>query len=199
MSCKRLGGHYAKSVTVVMLICALLMPGWLSASELRLYYQALDKILRQQVFTESGRHYLIGNLSSRCTYAYLENPRVMAEANRLRMTANFSGRAAATLLGECIGPAEAFRVSATGVPVYKQGMLRLNDVKVEHANRLYADLIRAFLESLQYSLVDEVQQLAQQASEKSNYQIRVPTLSVNAIRVGAEAIVLSFDISVQVR
>ncbi len=115
------------------------------------------------------------------------------------MTANFSGRAAATLLGECVGPAEAFRVSATGVPVYRQGVLRLNDVKVDHANPLYADLIRAFLESLQYSLVEDVQQLAQQVSETGEYEMRVPTLSVHTIRVGAEAIVFSFDIAVQVR
>ena len=52
---------------------------------------------------------------------------------------------------------------------------------------------------LQYSLVEEVQKLAQQVSETGDYEMRVPTLSVNAIRVGVEAIVFSFDIAVQVR
>jgi hypothetical protein len=199
MSYKTLDFCFAKAATVGVLIFVLLMPGLLSASELRLHYQALENLLRRQVFTESGRHYLIGNLGSRCTYAYLENPRMMAQANRFRITANFSGRAAATLLGECVGPAEAFNVSATGVPVYRQGVLRLNEVKVEHSNPLYADLIRTFLESLQYSLVEEVQKLAQRVSETGDYEMRVPTLSVHAIRVDVEAIVFSFDIAVQVR
>ncbi len=72
----------------------LLTPGLLSASELRVHYQTLEKLLLQQVFNESGRRYLNGDLSSRCNYAYLENPRVMAQADRLRITAHFSARAA---------------------------------------------------------------------------------------------------------
>jgi hypothetical protein len=199
MSYKTLDSCFAKAATAGVLSLVLLMPGLLSASELRLHYQALEKLLRRQVFTESGRHYLIGNLGSRCTYAYLANPRVTPQADRLRITADFRGRAAATLLGECVGPAEAFNVSATGVPVYRQGVLRLNDVKVDHSNPLYADLIRAFLESLQYSLVEEVQKLAQQVSGTGGYEMRVPTLSVHTVRVGVEAIVFSFDIAVQVR
>lgn len=82
----------------------------------------------------------------------------------------------------------------TGVPMYKDGVLYLDNVWLESADQLYSDLIRTFLgdtvtQSLRYPLFEEMQRLTRQASEQDNYEIRVPSLSVEAIRVTPGAIV----------
>src|SRR5258706_13558726 len=78
------------------------------AAELELRYAALQRIIAEQVFTQEGRHYVRGNKTTRCQYAYLESPRIGADGERLRVTAQFSGRSALDMFSRCVGMGDSF-------------------------------------------------------------------------------------------
>jgi hypothetical protein len=90
------------------------------------------------------------------------------------------------------------------VPVYRDGVLRLEQTQLEPADGLYGGLIRAVLgdaleQSLQYPLLQDLQRFARKASMQSPYEVRMRDLNVHTIRVETEAIVLMFDFSMEVR
>ncbi|MEE8634818.1 MAG: hypothetical protein V3T12_02280, partial [Acidiferrobacterales bacterium] len=168
------------------------------------YYSALEALLRDQVFTDGGRAYVVGDRKARCNYAYLEKPQVGAHKAQLRVRAHFDSLTALELGGDCVGPVQAFDVSMTGVPVYRDGVLRLEQTQLEPADGLYGGLIRAVLgdaleQSLQYPLLQDLQRFARKASMQSPYEVRMRDLDVHTIRVEAEAIILMFDFSMEVR
>lgn len=191
-------------VPIVLSFLALLMPVTTAGAELRVYYSALEALLRDQVFIDGGRAYVVGDRKARCNYAYLEKPQVGAHKAQLRVRAHFDSLTALELGGDCVGPVQAFDVSMTGVPVYRDGVLRLEQTQLEPADGLYGGLIRAVLgdaleQSLQYPLLQDLQRFARKASMQSPYEVRMRDLDVHTIRVEAEAIILMFDFSMEVR
>lgn len=191
-------------VPIVLSFLALLMPATTVGAELRVYYSALEALLREQVFTDGGRAYVVGDRKTRCNYAYLEKPQVGAQKAQLRVRAHFDSLTALELGGDCVGPAQAFDVSMTGVPVYRDGVLRLEQTQLEPADGLYGGLIRAVLgdaleQSLQYPLLQDLQRFVRKASMQSPYEVRMRDLDVYTIRVEAEAIVFMFDFIMEVK
>src|SRR5216684_3682551 len=100
------------------------------AAELELRYAALQRIIAEQVFSQEGRHYVRGNKTTKCQYAYLETPRIGADDGRLRVTARFSGRSAFDLFRGCIGLGDSFDLAITASPVPRNGAIAFKDVKV---------------------------------------------------------------------
>ncbi len=92
----------------------------------------------------------------------------------------------------------------TGVPVYRDGVLRLEQTRLEPADGLYGGLIRAVLgdvleQSLQYPLLQDLQRFVRKVSMQSPYEVRMRDLDVHTVRVEAEAIVFMFDFSMDVK
>src|ERR1019366_6290019 len=90
-------------IRFLKLIPLLLLSSSAFAAELELRYSALERILAEQLFTVDGRHYVRGNPSTRCQFAFLEKPHIDSERFdkdqfRLRVKARFSGRSAFDLL-----------------------------------------------------------------------------------------------------
>jgi hypothetical protein len=103
---------------VAMLLLSVPIPAS-SGIQLVLHYEALQRILAAQLFTQDGRNYVKGSKDARCNYAYLENPVIGAEKGRLSVKARFSGRAALDLLGRCIGLGDSFDVTILATPYYR--------------------------------------------------------------------------------
>ncbi|BCR06451.1 hypothetical protein DESUT3_35200 [Desulfuromonas versatilis] len=191
----------------LLLACTLLLihPAPLPAAEARIHYQALRKVLLQQVFKQGGRHFLYGGSDASCRHALLENPVIAAApGGRLRVTAQFRGRAGVELGGECVGATDAFQVVMSGVPVYRSGELLLDQLQVETPRPIYNDLIRGFFRdtlarAFRYPLLSEVRQAAADASRQGPYQVQVAGLEVRSIRPQADAleVVLDFSLNVQ--
>ena len=108
----------------------LLLAANVTAVELHLQFAALERMLSEQVFTQEGRRYVKGSRENKCNFAYLAQPRVRGENGLLRMKARFSGRSTLNVAGLCVGMGDAFDVVIFALPVYKNGAIGLQEVKV---------------------------------------------------------------------
>ncbi len=175
-----------------------------SAAEVTVHYQALYKALMQQVFNDGGRHYLYGASDAACQYAYLDKPRVMGVAGRVAITAQFHGRAGAMMLGECVGANDSFEMKMSGVPVYRNGVVSLDQVQLETPNPFYNDLLRAFVagtvaRALRFPLQSEVQKSVVEASKAGPYQLRLASLEVSSIRTEPQGLKVALDFVMDIR
>src|SRR5580704_13359233 len=100
------------------------------AAEIELRFDALERIIAEQVFTQDGRKYVRGTPTTKCQFAYLEKPRIGSDNGLLRVSARFSGRAALDLLGGCIGLGDSFDLTMVAAPVVRNGAIGFKDVKV---------------------------------------------------------------------
>ena len=118
-----------------LMLVALLLPWCARAVELHLQFGALERMLADQLFTQEGRRYVRGSKTARCNFAYLESPRVQSSAGRLVIHARFTGRSAANLLGQCVGLGDAFDLTITAAPQYRDGNIGLREVRVAGDSR----------------------------------------------------------------
>jgi hypothetical protein len=178
-----------------------LLPLSAQAVELHIQFAALERMLADQLFTEEGRRYVKGTPTTRCNFAYLESPHIDNDNGRLRIRAKFTGRTALNVLGQCVGLGDAFPVTLTATPVYKDGQLRLADVTAVPDNktglyirRVCAALATGLPRDFRYPLESEARKLLEDPARRELHDFAVP-----AIRVTSGALVLVVDFQLKVK
>jgi hypothetical protein len=178
-----------------------LLPLSAQAVELHIQFAALERMLSDQLFTEEGRRYVKGTPTTRCNFAYLESPHIDNDNGRLRIRAKFTGRTALNVLGQCVGLGDAFPVTLTATPVYKDGQLRLADVTAVPDNktglyirRVCAALATGLPRDFRYPLESEARKLLEDPARRELHDFAVP-----AIRVTSGALVLVVDFQLKVK
>lgn len=177
-----------------------------SAVELHVQYNALERMLAQQVFTQDGRHYVKNDAHNKCNFAYLEKPQVRGEDGRLRIRARFTGRSAVNLFGQCVGLGDAFDVILSATPQYKDGYISLAGVTAA-PDRESGYYIRRVCEALQsslardfrYPLAGEFQRALEDPGVQPAYPRALRNFQVPEIRVAPEALVLVVEFQLTVR
>jgi hypothetical protein len=192
---------------VIRLLFLLLALSPLAAAvELHIQFGALERMLTEQVFSQEGRRYVHGSKTDKCNFAYLEKPQVRGEAGRLRMTARFTGRTALNFVGQCVGLGDAFDVVVTSVPVYRNGSIALQEVKVTSAGKS-GYYIRKVCEAMQaslakdfkYPLEAEAQKMLEAPAAQPGYKREVRKFSAPDVRVTNDALVLQVDFELTVK
>jgi hypothetical protein len=168
------------------------------SAELELRFTALERILAEQVFTQDGRHYVRGNRSSRCQFAYLEKPHLDSDGARLRVAARFSGRSAIDVLGGCVGLGDSFDLVMTASPVVRAGAVALDDVKITttrdsyYIRRVRAALSRSISKELKIEIRDQARKILEQPGGGS-LQAELAAFDLNEIRIKSDALVLVIE------
>jgi hypothetical protein len=176
------------------------------AVELRVEYGALERILSEQLFTQEGRRYVHGSRSAKCNFAYLEHPRVRADAGRLRIHAKFTGRSAMNFLGQCVGLGDAFDLTITATPQYHNGNLVLRDVMAASDNktgfyirRVCAAMSASLARDFRYPISAEAQRMLEDPGGRPQYKRELRNFNVPEIRVTNDALVLVVDFELTVK
>ena len=175
------------------------------AVELHIQFGALERMLTEQVFSQEGRRYVHGSKTDKCNFAYLEKPQVRGQGGLLLIKAHFSGRSALNFAGQCVGLGDAFDVMITALPLYKNGALGLQQVKVISAGKT-GYYIRKVCEAMQASLTRDFAYPLQSESHKMleanaqpGYKREVRKFTVPDIRVSSDALVLQVDFELTVK
>jgi hypothetical protein len=177
-----------------------------AAVELHIQFGALERMLTEQVFSQEGRRYVHGSKTNKCNFAYLEKPQVRGEGGRLRMKARFTGRSALNVVGQCVGLGDAFDLVITALPVYKNGAIGLQGVKVTSEGKsgyyirrvceaMQASLVRDF----KYALEAEARKLLEAGGAQPGYKREVHKFTVPDVRVTNDALVLQVDFELTVK
>ena len=177
-----------------------------AAVELHVQFGALERMLTEQAFTQDGRRYVKGTKTSKCNFAYLERPQVRGESGRLLIRAKFSGRNSLNMFGQCVGVGDAFDAVITALPLYKDGAVRLTEVKVTsdgktgyYRRRVCTALESSLERDFQYPLAAEAKKTLEDPGGLPAYRRDVRKFNVSEIRVTNDAMVLAVDFELTIK
>lgn len=193
-----------QAAAVCLVLPAMIPP--LGAVELSIQYPALERILAQQLFTQEGRRYFRGSKATKCSFAYLENPKIGAENDRLRVQAHFSGRSAADFFGRCIGVGDAFDLVIRALPFYRDGVIGFRELQVEspgrdgfYIRRVRAAMAQSLARDFEYRLYDETKRVLEEKRPGAPYLQRVQNFKVPKIRLTAQALIVTLEFGLAVQ
>ena len=177
-----------------------------AAVELHIQFGALERMLTEQVFSQEGRRYVHGSKTNKCNFAYLEKPQMRGEGGRLRIKARFTGRSSLNVIGQCVGLGDAFDVVITAMPVYKSGVIALQEVKVAsegksgyYIRRVCEAMQASLVKDFKYALEPEAQKMLEAPGTQPGYKREVRKFTVPDIRVTNDALVLQVDFELTVK
>lgn len=180
-------------------LLSLVATGPCQAADIELRFDALERIVSEQVFTQDGRKYVRGTPSAKCQFAYLEKPRIGEENGFLRVQARFSGRSAVGVLGGCVGLGDSFDLTMAASPVVRNGAMGFTDVKITAAKdsfyirRVRAALTQAFAKDVKLDVKDQARKILEQTSGGASYKAELASFVLNEILVKPDALVLVVD------
>jgi len=185
------------------LIWLLALPA--TAAELHVHFTALERVLASQVFTQEGRRYVKGSKATKCSFAYLENPKIGEVNGRVRIDARFTGRSAASVFGKCVGLGDSFNLTIAAAPVYQDGYLLLKHIEVASSRDSYyiRRVRRALAQSLaadfRYKVSDDAKRMLEQNQNGALYRQELVQFQVSQVRVTRQAVVLAVDFQLAVK
>jgi hypothetical protein len=177
-----------------------------AATQLQVHFSALERALAAQMFTAEGRMFLKGTQKSKCSFAFLQDPKLSGGEGRLLIHARFSGKSARSFFGKCVGWGDSFDVIISGTPRFEDGVVRLRDVHVDAKGRdsMYVRRVRrALAESLakdfKYRLADDARRMVADMKMPGPFAPQILDFHIAGIAVTPAAVVLTVDFQMAVR
>lgn len=187
----------------IFLIFAAAVPSL--AADIELRFDALERIIAEQVFTQDGRKYVRGTPATKCQFAYLEKPHIGSADGALRVSARFSGRTAFDVFGGCVGLGDSFDLAIVAAPVVRGGAIGFKDVKVSttkdsfYIRRVRAALMQAFAKDVKIDVTDQARKILEQAREGASYKVEMASFKLSDVHITQDALVLVIDFKLVVK
>lgn len=166
------------------------------AAEIELRFDALERIIAEQVFTQDGRKYVRGTPKTKCQFAYLEAPHIGSDNGLLRVNARFSGRTALDVFRGCIGLGDSFDLQIKAAPMVRNGAIGFKDVKVTtnkdsfYIRRVKGALLLAFAKDIRIDVKDQARKIFEQAREGASYKAEMASFDLGDVRITPDSLVL---------
>jgi hypothetical protein len=174
---------------------------WSADSTLIIENTAIEKKLREQFFTDKGRYWLSN--ADVCNQSWLESPKVTASAGRLRIGVLFSGRVGASVGGQCMGGADAFNVTASGKPFFRDGRLGVEDIRIDSLSKeIYRPLLQPVFSSMVPKALDvnlKETVVALMAGRTAPYEVQINELIATEVSADADRVNVKFQFDLRVR
>jgi hypothetical protein len=190
-------------LTTALLTCvAALSP----AAEVHIQFTALERLLAQQMFTDEGRRYVRGSRDAKCSFAWLENPRVTGENGKLAIRARFTGRSALDLFGRCIGLGDSFDLKITALPYFDKGFIALRDVAAApeahdgfYAKQVCSSISWSLSREFRYPLAAEAKRALEDPGAQTAFPRELRRFYVSRMYVTKDALAVEVDFEVLVK
>lgn len=192
-----------KSMTVALRLFVLLLVGFAAfaatssfGSELKIGPTTVQKILTDQLFTRSGRWYLLDD--GPC-YAYLESPQARLESGRVRLAAHLSSRIGQRVGGYCVGAGFASGVTLSGQALGKGSTLTLGDIRIDHVDDGTTATLISLIQSIAPAALPRVFNIDVLQSVRGNpiplagYTVSVSRFAIEDVITNPDAITVRFD------
>jgi len=189
----------------LLLLALLVLPA--RAVDLHVQFGALERILSQQMFTADGRHYVRGNASSKCNFAYLDNPHIHGVDGKLRIRARFTGRSSINLFGQCVAAmGGALDLTIAAVPQFKDGNIVLRDVVVTadnsdgfFARRVCSAMAGSLSRDFKYPLAELARRAMEDPAALPGYPRELHEFRITDMRVTSDALDVALDFHLTIK
>lgn len=170
------------------------------AVELRVSRDALQRTLRQQLFSgPGGRYYLKGSPHSGCS-VYAEDPQITFVQDRIVVRMKTHARLGKALHGACIGIALSPVSQVSMTPQGEGETLGFRDARLEHVseNHEINFLLAPFLShtvpaSMKVNAADMLRKALSDSTANSGYKITLDHLKIHSVQIEGDDVVIDAD------
>lgn len=184
-------------------IAALLLAGALAqaaAVELKVSRYALERTLKQQLFSgPDGRYYLKGNAQSAC-YVYAENPKLTFAVDRIVVQLKAHARLGQKVAGACIGIALTLPAEVSLAPDGEGETVGFRDARVDRVSD-HSELnfvLTPFLShqvpsGMKVNAADLLRKALENSTATSGYKVSLERLKIHSVQIQGEDLVVDVD------
>jgi hypothetical protein len=181
------------------LLAAALLPQ-AGAVELKVSRDALERTLKQQLFSSpDGRYYLKGNDKSAC-YVYAENPRLSFVADRIIVQVKTHARLGQRVGGACIGIALTLPAEVSLAPDGEGETVGFRDARIDKVSDhselnfiLGPFLSRQVPSGMKVNAADLLRKALEGSTASSGYKVTLDRLKIHSVQLEGDDLVVDVD------
>jgi hypothetical protein len=171
-----------------------------SAVELKVSRDALERTLKQQLFSSpDGRYYLKGNAKSACSI-YAENPQLRFAGDRIVVQLKTHSRLGKSVGGACLGLAMALPAEVSLAPAGEGETIGFRDARVDRVSDheelnfvLTPFLSRQIPSAMKVDAADLLRKALEGSTASSGYKVTLERLKIHSIQIQGDALVVDAD------
>lgn len=196
--------HLLKLAAAAFLYC--LLPATTHATVVRISSEALERTLRNQLFTAAGsRYYLRGSADSPCN-VYAEDPKVHFELDRIVIHVRSHARLGTSLRGTCFGVGLTTEADVSVFPEAEGETIGFRDPRIDHLSEsrelnffLVPFLSRKLPQKLRIEAGALLRQLLVKSMETTGYDLKLEQLKIHSMQVESGFLAVDLDSTLVVR
>ncbi len=176
------------------------------AVELRISRDALEKTLRQQLFSgPEGRYYLKGGTGGGC-YVYMEDPRVSFVDGRIVVRVKARAKLGTQVRGTCLGIAFSPTSEVSLAPDGEGETRGFRDARLERVSEqrelnflLSPFLSRTVPSSMKVNAAELLRKALAGSTATSGYKVSLDRLKIHSVQIDGEDVVVDVDGGISVK
>jgi hypothetical protein len=175
------------------------------AIEVKVSADALERTLRNQLFSGAeGRYYIRGDATSAC-YVYAEDPHVSFKDDRVIVHVHTRAKLGTALRGACIGVSLTTDADVSVVPDAEGESVGFRDARIERLSEsrelnflMVPFLSRKLPSQMKVNAADIMGKLLSQPVASTGYTLTLKSLKIHSMLVDHDALVLDVDAAMKV-
>jgi len=186
-----------KAVAALLLAGAVAQTG---AVELKVSRDALERTLKQQLFSgPDGRYYLKGNAQSPC-FVYAENPKLTFAVDRIVVQLKTHARLGQKMAGACIGIALTLPAEVSLAPDGEGETVGFRDARVDKVSDhtelnfvLTPFLSRQVPSGMKVNAADLLRKALENSTATSGYKVSLERLKIHSVQIQGDDLLVDVD------
>jgi hypothetical protein len=193
-------------IAAVAGVCSALLTGRTYAAELKVSRVALERTLKQQLFSgPDGRYYLKGSAGTAC-YVYATDPQVVFSSERIVVRVRTHAKLGTSVRGACLGLSLAPTSEVSVAPDGEGETLGFKDARLEKVsdqkelNFLLAPFLAHTVPSgMKVNAADLLRRALADSTATSGYKVTLERLNIHSILIEGEDVVVDMDGGISVK
>ncbi|UWZ82490.1 hypothetical protein [Occallatibacter riparius] len=192
-------------IAAAIALCCGLLTAQSYAVELKITRDALERTLKQQLFSAAdGRYYLKGSATTSC-YVYAEDPKVTFAGDRILVRVKTHAKLGTSLRGACLGISLAPTSEVSVAPDGEGETLGFKDARLERvSDQRELNFVRPFLShtvptSMKVNAADLLRKALADSTATSGYKVSLERLKIHSILIEGDDVVVDVDGGISVK
>jgi hypothetical protein len=170
------------------------------AIELKVSTGALERTLREQLFTgPEGRYYLRGDSNSAC-YVYVDNPSVRFQDDRVVVHVHTHSRLGAGMFGKCVGLGFNTEADVSVIPNAEGEVIGFREARIDRftGNKELDFILVPFLSrklpgSMKLNAAELLRTALVKSKDSTGYTVALDSLKVHSMLVEKDRLAVDLD------